>query len=492
MNNIDLGQVFTPKVVADYMVDLFDIKSNSRVLEPCFGEGVFLQSLLEKTDYKVDAIELDEEIFNKVKENDLYKEYKLYNLDFLSYNCNEKYDGIIMNPPYIRQEKINDLIPYGISKESLTKNNIFIKLPKRSNIYMYFILKAIDLLKDDGELIVIFPSTWLKSKDASKYESQLRKKCSIDKQIYVKGNVFGDDVLVEVVILKLIKNYNLTNGEELTVLFDGYNLVNINTICDITDNKTHISLKKYAKIRRGITTGNNKFFIGNFSDKKEFNNYIRKIISSPKDIEGYSTENVRSDEILIIEDNKENLPNELKKYINDSETLMINENKPKTLVDKIKKGQKWYSINTYSTKGIIFSYIIRQNMKFIMNLYDYNIRDNFYIIYPQINSLLLFGLLNNYYTYSRLESMGKQYGGGILKLQKYDLDNLKLIKLECLSKDDIKIIEELSDKLIKFNSDEYIYEISSILSKYENISVEHIIKFYNRQRDIRLMKGGKI
>lgn len=492
MNNIDLGQIFTPKVVADYMVDLFTIESNSRVLEPCFGEGVFLQSLLQKTNYYVDAIELDEEIFNKVSKNSLYKNYKLYNLDFLSYNCNEKYDGIIMNPPYIRQEKINDLIPYGISKESLIKNNIFKELPKRSNMYMYFILKAIDLLKDNGELIVIFPSTWLKSKDSNKYKEQLGKKCSIDKQIYVKGTVFGEDVLVDVVILKLIKNYNLTNVEESTVLFDGYNLINVNTICDISDNKTHVSLEKYAKTRRGITTGNNKFFIGNFSGKEGFDNYIRKIISSPKDIDGYSTKGSRSEEILIIKDNKENLPSELKKYINDSEDLMINENKPKTLVDKIKKGQKWYSINTYSTKGIIFSYIIRQNMKFIMNPYDYNIRDNFYIIYPQISSLLLFGLLNNYYTYSRLENMGKQYGGGILKLQKYDLDKLKIIKLECLSKDDIKIIEELSEKLIKFNCNEYIYEISNVLSKYENISVEQIIKFYNSQRDTRLMKGGKI
>ena len=73
MNEINLGQVFTPKIVADYMVDLFTIEEDSRVLDPCFGKGVFINSLLERTSFKIDGIELDERLFNKMCIRDRYR-----------------------------------------------------------------------------------------------------------------------------------------------------------------------------------------------------------------------------------------------------------------------------------------------------------------------------------------------------------------------------------------------------------------------------------
>ena len=42
------GQYFTPEVVAEFMIDLADIKTNSKILEPSCGEGVFLSLLNQK------------------------------------------------------------------------------------------------------------------------------------------------------------------------------------------------------------------------------------------------------------------------------------------------------------------------------------------------------------------------------------------------------------------------------------------------------------
>ncbi len=36
------GQYFTPEIIADFMISLADIDSNSKVLEPSCGEGFFL------------------------------------------------------------------------------------------------------------------------------------------------------------------------------------------------------------------------------------------------------------------------------------------------------------------------------------------------------------------------------------------------------------------------------------------------------------------
>ena len=69
---VDLGQIFTKRKIADYMVGLLDLKQNSTILDPCFGEGVFIESLhAAQKEYKITGIELDSKLFNKFKEKDI-------------------------------------------------------------------------------------------------------------------------------------------------------------------------------------------------------------------------------------------------------------------------------------------------------------------------------------------------------------------------------------------------------------------------------------
>lgn len=67
---MNLGQVYTRRCVADFMVGLLDIPAGSRVLDPCFGKGVFIESLCDKTGYAIDGIEIDTESFHSVRNTD--------------------------------------------------------------------------------------------------------------------------------------------------------------------------------------------------------------------------------------------------------------------------------------------------------------------------------------------------------------------------------------------------------------------------------------
>jgi len=42
------GQYFTPKVVAEFMIELADISQKSIILEPSCGEGVFFRIITAK------------------------------------------------------------------------------------------------------------------------------------------------------------------------------------------------------------------------------------------------------------------------------------------------------------------------------------------------------------------------------------------------------------------------------------------------------------
>ena len=81
--------------------------------------------------------EIDEGLYGKVV--DKYPEYQLLQADFLNYNPRERFDGIIMNPPYVRQEKIDDLESLGISKEKLRKTG-YIKAFQVLLIYICILL----------------------------------------------------------------------------------------------------------------------------------------------------------------------------------------------------------------------------------------------------------------------------------------------------------------------------------------------------------------
>ena len=81
------GQYFTPKIVADFMIELADIAKSATILEPSCGEGVFLSLLQDKGFSNLTAYEIDEDLaqsFSNVK-------YE----SFVSAKINETYDLII-------------------------------------------------------------------------------------------------------------------------------------------------------------------------------------------------------------------------------------------------------------------------------------------------------------------------------------------------------------------------------------------------------------
>ena len=61
---MNLEQVYTIRVVADYMVGLFSLQGKAKVLDPCFGHGVFINSLLKNTEFLIDGVEIDEKSFS--------------------------------------------------------------------------------------------------------------------------------------------------------------------------------------------------------------------------------------------------------------------------------------------------------------------------------------------------------------------------------------------------------------------------------------------
>lgn len=467
VRNRKLGQVFTKQSIADTMVDLFDLPKNASILDPCFGGGVFIKSLLRKSFTNVTGCEIDKELVNSLKEQ--YTDIELFQKDFLK--LRKQYDGIIMNPPYIRQEKIDDLSEYGITKEILQKQNIFSWLPKTANLYMYFVVKAIDLLKKDGQLIVIFPDSWNKARIGTLFKEHLEEKCEIIASISMENeSPFDDDVMTNVSILKIVKR---AHKSRKNAAHPG----SFKTLDSLT-----IKLPAIANVRRGITTGANNLFINPPINQND--DSLVPLLSSPKSFGGYSTDKASLDKLLIA--TKENSSKEVQGYLDHCSSIINKNKKPKSLYEKISRGETWYPTKTFDCSGLVFSYFIRNDMKFSINPSGIMVRDNFYVITSNIDNYLLFALMNNLFTYYQLEEYGKKYGAGLLKIQCYDLERVKLPDIKNFSKEAISNMKSEARKIIETNDSNGVRNITLIIAKEIGFNFDHIVEMYNSAKSRRL------
>jgi adenine-specific DNA-methyltransferase len=484
MNKNELGQIFTNKKVAEYMISLFRLSKQSRILDPCFGAGVFIEAAINAGYQHIDGYEIDQKLFDECQIK--FPSNFLLNKDFLTANSKIKYDGIIMNPPYIRHEKIDSFMPLGLSKKILQRNKLFHMLSKKANMYMYFVIKAIDMLKQNGELIVIFPSSWLQTNDSKNFKEYINLQCNLLQQIHLSGEIFEKHVLVEVLILKLKKTKDNHRAKLEYVNIDN------NVVQNLDDQKNenlnlgfNIKFDEIASIKRGLTTGYNTMYINPMLECEKSKKYLRSIISSPKSISMYSTENAKKDTILLL-DGSEKLTKEIYDYLEKARNNIMNNKKPITLYNKIKNNKVWFALKSMKCQGILFSYFVRNDIKFIYNNADSLVRDNFYIIQPKIDNYIMFAFLNNYYTYYQLEKIGKKYGGGLLKLQRYDIENLFFPNQMHFSIKDIKELKKLAAELIEKGNKNLIDQITMIIEKYSKVNYYDIIKAYNAEKIFRL------
>lgn len=146
--------------IVSYMTSLLDLNGSEKVLEPCAGDGVFIDYLIEKyPNIEVDALELKYESYvnlcakysNKnnisIRNTDTLTDSELY----LQSSIGNGYDAVIANPPYGAWREQND-------RKNLKKlyNGFYAK-----ESYSLFLYRCIESLRENGRLSFIIPDTYL-------------------------------------------------------------------------------------------------------------------------------------------------------------------------------------------------------------------------------------------------------------------------------------------------------------------------------------------
>ena len=475
------AQFFTPFPIAELMAKWIlgnnDLKT---VLEPAFGLGIFSRAILEHTkNVNIKGFEVDFKIYEKAKTPFLSNpNVSILLEDYLFNDWENKYDGIICNPPYF---KFHDYDNKTLIKEIESK--LICKLTGFTNLYALFLLKSIFQLNKNGRAAYIVPSEFLNSDYGKLVKSYLIKSKTLRHIVVIdfEENVFDDALTTASIIFCANDNqsekvqfsnvHSLDDLEKIEQLISDYpNFAKSNKTINFSELNPEIKWRAYyqeqnstkfkhlvpftnfGKVVRGIATGANEYFVFNKSKAAEFSIPERYLLPSICKAVDVKKSFFTNEDFQILKENNRDIF-----LLNAVDTANCNVEKylQKGIVGEINKKfltasrSPWYSLENRKPSPIWVGVFNRNGLKFIRNEANISNLTTFHCIYPNQTGLfsntdidLLFAYLLSDVAKQIFDDNCREYGNGLKKFEPNDINKAKMLDLELLgTKTKQKILE---------------------------------------------------
>lgn len=457
-----LGQYSTPFSLADEVIKsslkyLTDI-NKINFLDPAFGTGVFYSALKENinTNFNTTGFEIDKSYANASKKLWEQKNVKILIADFFKVQIpkkEDKYNLIICNPPYVRHQHLTKEQKQNL--QAKTKNLLNFKISGLAGLYCYFLAYSLEWMQKDGIGVWLIPSEFLDVNYGSAIKDLLLNNVDLLKiHTFNPDNQQFKDALVS---STLVWFKNSTKNTNKTFLYSyGGSIITPQITHEIkkenldiqnkwsnlkkgyTTPKSQFTLAQIFKSKRGLATGDNKFFILTEEKINKYNinsKHVRPILPSPR----YLKSNV-------IEKNRKNI--EKKLFLLDVQLSEHQAKKDTLLWNYLKEGigttsekflcksrKIWYLQEKRDTPSLFVTYMGRKKenqspFRFILNKSNVIANNSYLYLYPnfELTQSELFEIWNylNTIPAEKLISEGRVYGGGLHKLEPKELLNIEI------------------------------------------------------------------
>lgn len=476
------GQFFTPASIAEFMAKWIIGNQNCQtILDPSIGLGVFFRAVNKiqpQNDYEFIGYDIDPKILIQAKclfskSNHPNVELKLK--DYLFNDWNRKYDGIICNPPYF---KFQDYKNRAASLEEF-QSRLNMNLSGFTNIYTMFILKSLNQLAVNGRAAYIVPFEFLNADYGAIIKKYLLESKTLRYVILFNSqeNVFNNALTTSCILLSAndekSKNVSFVNAvgvENLQDLVEQialypneksvgktfhrfelnpnvkwrayYQKQNSNTF------KNLVPLSTYAKVVRGIATGDNDYFTFDEKKKAEFEIKDKFLLpcltKSAQSKNNFFTlseyERLRQKGSKIFLFDASDLTDEsVRRYVEYGEKLEVNK---KYLTSH---RTPWHAIENRPPAPILVTVFNRNGLRFVRNEANVRSLTCFHAIYPNLIALTKIDLLMAYFLSNISKEIfdedRREYAGGLNKFEPNDLNNAKVVNFEAIDLETEKFIE---------------------------------------------------
>lgn len=480
-NNIDYdklrGGYYTPKPIADFLVNWAVCTSDSTILEPSSGDGVFVESSVERLRYlgsngndltrQLYPVELDPVEAAKIQERlkclNIEAEELVRNEDFFTIARdhlvdNISFDCVVGNPPFIRYQ--NFVEEYRSIAFELMKN--FGLNPNRlTNIWVPFLVLSSKLLAHGGRLAMVIPAELFQVNYAGETRRFLSEYFSRINIVTFRKLVFPD-IQQEVILLLAEKNGggattistievddtesllsvdldNNPNIEAKEMMHTNdkwtYYFLNRNDIeflQNIKDNYTYDLTGQHIDVDVGVVTGQNKFFVLKNSDVKYFGlkHYIQRIITRTTHLAGISFDENKWESndckdypmYLFLPPDKEysELTKCVKEYIDSGEAEKIHNGY------KCRIRKRWYIVPSVWTPHAFMLRQVHKYPRIVLNHVNATCTDTIHRVrfISDLNPQHITAGFLNSLTFAFSELTGRSYGGGVMTFEPTECERL--------------------------------------------------------------------
>jgi len=477
-----LGQFFTPFPIAQFMAKW--ITSNPQcntILDPAVGLGVFFRAILKEADvtsYQLIGYDVDPQVLKKAKI--LFQGYedsiRLINRDYMFNDWNNRYDGIICNPPYQRFQNYknrNEILAEFQSRLGLALSGL-------TNLHTLFLLKSVNQLSENGRAAYILPSEFLNADYGVFIKRNLITHKSLKYVIVFDftENLFDNVITTSCILLfdnsadiKAVEFIAVKSLDDLAYLESQFPLYpNIKTSGkavlyeDLDENikwrayykkqngskyKNLVPLSTYGKIVRGIATGDNDYFTFNEQKKLEFeieDKYLLPCLTKANQASSYFFTKEDFEKLRVAGKNVYLLnitdvtSSAVRRYIQLGEKLGVHK---KYLTSH---RTPWYSIESRPSAPILVTVFNRNGLRFVRNEADVRNLTCFHCFYLDMFAMEKIDILMAYLITDVAREIfndnRREYGDGLEKFEPNDLNNSKVIDLQVVSQSSvIEILE---------------------------------------------------
>lgn len=483
----DKGQFWTPAWVAEAMVQYVLAAGAQTIFDPAVGEGAFFRaakkvaSELGRT-LALCGTEIDPEALAAVQRHGLVPDDLAHVeiADFLHSVTNDRmtlasmgFDlmpsepllpAVVANPPYIRHHRLSQEIKTRL--QAYGRRLIGSTLDGRAGYHIYFLLHALRRLEPGGRLAFIMPADTVEGVSAPSLWRWITDHYCLDAVITFAPDATPFPGVDTNAVVLMIRN---------TTPEDGFWWARCNTpetadlrawvrsgFVDAPDGairvvrrmiaeglttglsrppqeETHHGpvLSDYARVLRGIATGDNDFFFLTRAQSRDLgipDAFLRRALGRTRDLTG-DTNAVTQEMLdgldaagrptyLFSPDGRalHAFPDAVRAYLEDGARRGL-PNRP-----LISQRNPWYKTETREVPPFLFAYLGRRNSRFIRNRAGVVPLTVFLCVYARegVDSDALWTVLNHPQTIANLARVGKSYGGGAIKVEPRALDRLPL------------------------------------------------------------------
>ena len=400
------------------------------------------------------------------------------------------FDIVVANPPYVRQEQI------GPNKDELKKEYAS-AVTARSDLYCYFYARALQMLRDGGMHVFVCSNSWLDVGYGAKLQEYLLKNSHVravyESAVERQFSTAQINTLISIIqktagegaqltrFVSLREEFekalaNATSRREITVsnadlMEAGKSAPDVRgrrkfvgdkwggkylrapdiywTILDKGREKL-VRLADVATVKFGIKTGANAFF---YLDKNEIeewgieDEFLQSAMTSPRESRSIAIDIAQLPKSLF-------MCNEVKEDLVGTAALdyiLWGESVGYNLRSSVSSRPLWYDLGDRKTVQTAMNYLVDSTARTFFASNGLLFSDNLHEIHSTADSAMeICTAMNSSLSQLLLSVLSRgNFGGGLIKIQAYELANLSIVKPGLLPKFDDHIFRTFNWDVLK-------------------------------------------